>query len=173
MAEQILGQLSLADSVLRTGALGKAVLERVGALIDWQPVAQLLAPLRQGSMGAPRYPALVLFKALLLQQWYALSDEALEEVITDRLSFRRFMGLALADPVPDHSTLWRFREQLGASGLAEQAFTVITGQIEQSGFVLRRGTLKGATAGIRRQTINHAEHCRAPVPLVWRIFCSS
>jgi transposase, IS5 family len=68
MAEQILGQLSLADSVLRTGALGKAVLERVGALIDWQPVAQLLAPLRQGSMGAPRYPALVLFKALLLQQ---------------------------------------------------------------------------------------------------------
>lgn len=57
------------------------------------------------------------------QQWYALS----EEVMADRRSFRRFMGLAPADPVPDYSTLWRFREQPGQSGLAEAAVIAITG----------------------------------------------
>jgi IS5 family transposase len=144
MAERVLGQLSLADGVLRA-APGNAVLERIAGLIDWKPLEQLLAPLRQGHMGAPGYPALPLFKALLLQQWYCLSDPALEESIADRLSFRRFMGLALADPVPDHSTIWRFRETLGKSGLAEQAFAAITCQIEQSGFVLKRGTLIDAS----------------------------
>lgn len=144
MAERVLGQLSLADGVLRTMP-GNAVLERIAGLIDWAPLEQLLAPLRQGHMGAPAYPSLPLFKALLLQQWYCLSDPALEEAIADRISFRRFMGLALADPVPDHSTIWRFRETLGQSGLVEQAFAAITGQIEASGFVLRRGTLIDAS----------------------------
>jgi hypothetical protein len=71
MAERAFGQLSLADGVLREGAPGNATLERVGGLVDWQPVVQL-APLRQGRMGAPAYRSVVLFKALLLQQWYAL-----------------------------------------------------------------------------------------------------
>ena len=78
MAERAFGQLSLADGLLREGAPGNATLERIDGLVDWQPVVQLLAPLRQGRMGAPAYPSVVLFKALLLQQWYALSDEALE-----------------------------------------------------------------------------------------------
>lgn len=145
MAERVLGQLSLADGVLRDCAPGNATLERMAALIDWEPIARLLAPLRQGRLGAPAYPSLALFKALLLQQWCALSDEALEEAVADRLSFRRFLGLGLADPVPDHSTLWRFRERLGQTGLAEEAFAQITGQIEASGFVLKRGTLIDAT----------------------------
>lgn len=145
MAERVLGQLSLADGLLREAGPGNATLERMAAMIDWEPVARLLAPLRQGRMGAPAYPSLALLKALLLQQWYALSDEALEEAIADRLSFRRFLGLGLADPVPDHSTLWRFRERLGQTGLAEEAFALITGQIEASGFVVKRGTLIDAT----------------------------
>ena len=59
-------------------------------------------------MGAPAYPSLALFKALLLQQWYGLSDPGLEEALADRLSFRRFIGLGLSEQVPDHSNLpWR------------------------------------------------------------------
>jgi hypothetical protein len=66
----------------------------------------------------------LLLKCLLLQQWYWLSDPVLEEALLDRLSFRRFVGLALADPVPDHSTLSRFRGELVRRGLAERLLPV-------------------------------------------------
>jgi IS5 family transposase len=121
------------------------MLERVSELVDWDAVEVLLSSLRSGTMGAPAYPALALFKALLLQQWYGLSDPGLEEALVDRFSFRHFLGLSLSDRVPDHSTLWRFREQLSKSGLAERAFLLITAQIESSGFVLKRGTLVDAS----------------------------
>jgi IS5 family transposase len=91
----------------------------------------------------------------LLQQWYGLSDPGLEEALADRLSFRRFLGLSLSEPVPDHSTLWRFREQLAKSGLAERAFALITTQIEKSGFVLKRGTL--IDASLIRSAVNPPE----------------
>ena len=55
-------------------------------------------------------------RALLLQQWYSLSDPELEEALSDRLSFRRFAGLSLEEEVPDHSTLSRFRSQLVSKG---------------------------------------------------------
>jgi IS5 family transposase len=120
-------------------------LERTTALIDWGPVEGVLAPLRSGMMGAPSYPVVVLFKALLLQQWYGLSDPALEEALGDRLSFRRFCGVPLDQKTPDHSTIWRFRERLAESGLAEAAFNCITSQIEKAGLVLKKGTLIDAS----------------------------
>jgi len=145
MSERVVGQMSFADQLVGDVARGNATLERIAALVDWTAVKKLLGPLRSNPMGAPGYPSLVLFKALLLQRWYGLSDEALEEALGDRLSFRRFAGLSLSQAVPDHSTLWRFREVLSASGLAECAFAEITGQIEKSGFVLKRGTLIDAS----------------------------
>jgi transposase, IS5 family len=85
-----------------------------------------------------------LLKALLLQRWYALSDPALEEALKDRLSFRRFIGVALSDPIPDHSTLWWFREALGNERSAA-VFAQIGRQIEGCGFVLKQGTLIDAS----------------------------
>jgi transposase, IS5 family len=145
MAERDLGQLSLVDHLVGEAAPSNAFLERVSALLDWRPVEEVLAPLRSGVMGAPSYPLLVLFKALLLQQWYGLSDPALEEALGDRLSFRRFCGVPLDQSTPDHTTIWRFRERLAQSGLAERAFGCITGQIEKAGLVLKKGTLIDAS----------------------------
>ena len=61
--------------------------------------------------GRPSYPLFTYVKLLLLQQWYGLSDTGLEEAVDDRLSFRRFAGLPLDESVPDHSTIWRFRQE--------------------------------------------------------------
>ncbi|MEI9993247.1 MAG: IS5 family transposase [Rhizomicrobium sp.] len=144
MAERRIGQLSFADGAVVAAGGSSGALDRVFALLDWAPVEVLLAPLRGGPMGAPGYPALMLFKALILQRWYALSDPALEEGLKDRLSFRRFAGLALSDPIPDHVTLWRFRESL-AGGLEEALFAEIGRQIEAGGFVLKQGTLIDAS----------------------------
>ena len=66
---------------------------------------------------------------MLLAQWNGLSDEAMEEMLADRLSFQDFCGLGLADPKPDHSTLWRFREALAESGLADALFKEINRQL--------------------------------------------
>ncbi|HEX4303950.1 MAG TPA: IS5 family transposase [Rhizomicrobium sp.] len=144
MAERRVGQLSLGEGTVVAAVGSNEVLERIAVLVDWVPVEAVLHDLRSGPMGAPGYPSLVMFKALLLQRWYALSDPALEEALKDRLSFRRFIGVALSDPIPDHSTLWRFREALG-DGRSAAVFAQIGRQIEASGFVLKQGTLIDAS----------------------------
>ncbi len=162
MSERRIGQLSFADGLVGDAAWGNATLKRIAELVDWREIESLLGGLRSGAMGAPGYPALALFKALLLQQFYGLSDPQLEEALADRLSFRRFLGLSLTDRVPDHSTIWRFREQLAKSGLAERAFALITGQIERSGFVLKRGTL--IDASLVRAAVNAPAPPTTPPP---------
>jgi IS5 family transposase len=144
MSERQIGQLSFADEVVAAAAGGNEVLERISGLINWDRVEALLRELHGGRMGAPAYPSLLMFKALLLQRWYNLSDPALEEALKDRLSFRRFVGLPLSTAIPDHSTLWRFREALG-SKLSQRVFAEIGRQIEASGFVMKQGTLIDAS----------------------------
>jgi IS5 family transposase len=162
MSERRIGQLSFADNLVADASQGNATLKRIAELVDWKDVESLLAGLRSGPMGAPGYPALALFKALLLQQFYGLSDPQLEESLADRLSFRHFVGFSLTDGVPDHSTIWRFRDQLAKSGLAERVFALITGQIERSGFVLKRGTL--IDASLVPAAVNAPPPPRTPLP---------
>src|SRR6202167_4099911 len=134
MSERRVGQLSFAERLVVEASGGNAVLEKIARFVDWRPVAAILAEVRGGTMGAPGYPALMMFRALLLQRWYGLSDSAMEEALKDRLSFRHFVGMALTESIPDHSSIWRFREALG-SGLAEQLYVEIGRQIDAEGFV--------------------------------------
>jgi IS5 family transposase len=162
MAERDLGQMSLVDRLVGETAPGNAFLERVSALVDWEAVERVLSPLRPGAMGAPAYPAPMLFKALLLQQWYGLSDPALEEALGDRLSFRRFCGVPLDRKMPDHATLWRFREKLSQSGVAAAAFCCVTAQIERAGLILKQGTL--IDASLVPSAVNKPEPPRDDLP---------
>src|ERR1700750_1723329 len=162
MAERQVGQLSFTDGLVNDATRANAQLQRVAELVDWPAIEALLGGLRSGSMGAPRDASLAPFKAWLVQMWLGLSARGLEEPLLARLSFRRFLGLSLSEPVPDHSTLWRFREQLARSGLAERAFGLITAQIEKSGFVLKRGTL--VDASLVRSAVNPPEPPDGPLP---------
>jgi len=161
MSERQIGQLSFADEVVAAAAGGNEVLERVSALIDWKPVETLLKQVRGGRMGAPAYPALMMFKALLLQRWYGLSDPALEEALKDRLSFRGFVNLPLSEAIPDHATLWRFREALDGK-LCERLFLEIGRQIEACGFVLKQGTL--IDASLVPAAVNAPKRPEDPLP---------
>lgn len=93
MAVKRTGQLGFADGLLGPGA-GSTALDRLSGLVKWSRLEKLLAPLRDGGPGRAAWPPLVLFKALLLQSLYGLSDRELEEALLDRLSFRRFCGLS-------------------------------------------------------------------------------
>jgi transposase, IS5 family len=139
-----LGQLSLADGLVE-GAGRNRQLEKIAALVDWARFERLLGEVYAAPVGRPSYGPLVLLKCLLLQQWYRLSDPGLEEALSDRLSFRRFVGLALADPVPDHSTLSRFRSELVRRGLAEPLLGELNRQLEAHGLMVKAGTLIDAS----------------------------
>lgn len=145
MAVRQMGQLSLADSLVARQGRSNVTLQRLDELVDWSPIAALLAPLAPSHYGAPGYPPLPLLKMLLLQQWYALSDPGLEDAVADRLSFRRFVGLSLDEPVPDHSTISRFRTALVTERLTKPVFLAVTRQIDARGLILRQGTLIDAT----------------------------
>jgi IS5 family transposase len=86
-----------------------------------------------------------MFKTLLLQSLYGLSDAEMEEALGDRLSFRRFVGLSLEDAAPDHTTICRFRNLLVEQGLLEKPFAELDRQLDQAGLILRRGTMLDAT----------------------------
>ena len=145
MPRRQLQQYSLADSFVKHKAKGNRWLEDIDTVIDWAPVVAVLSKVNSGSVGARAFPPLTMFKILLLQQWYCLSDEGIEAAVDDRLSFRRFCGFPLDQAVPDHATIWRLRESLGKLGLAEAAFDALNAQLEHRGLIVRRGTLVDAT----------------------------
>lgn len=140
-----LGQLSLADGLVDGGAGQNRQLERIAALVDWAAFERLLGEVYAAPVGRPSYGPVILLKGLLLQQWYRLSDPGLEEALSDRLSFRRFVGLALADPVPDHSTFSRFRSELAERGLAEPLLAELNRQLDRRGLMVKAGTLIDAS----------------------------
>ncbi len=139
-------QLGFADALMETGMGRNDRLDRLIELVKWYRFEKLLAHMRdEAGPGHPGYPVLVLFKALLLQSLYGLSDRELEAALEDRLSFRRFVGLSFEARIPDHTVLNRFRNRLVAEGLFEKLFAELDRQLEKAGVILKRGTMLDAT----------------------------
>ena len=145
MARRDFRQLGLADSIVQRRGKKSAWLDRLDAALDWPAMETIVAGIYASREGGLSYPLLTYIKLLLLQQWYGLSDEGLEAAVDDRLSFRRFAGIPLAEAVPDHSSIWRFREELAKRRLAEPLLAEVNRQLDAKGLILRRGTLIDAT----------------------------
>lgn len=145
MAEKDRQQLSLCDSVLAKKDQLNTTLDRIQAYVDWERFHRILKPLHDSAVGRKAYPSISLFKCLLLQKWYDISDYELEAALDDRLSFRRFAGFSLDNEVPDHSTFSRFRTMLIKYDLKEKVFEELAMQMEIKGLILKRGTLVDAS----------------------------
>lgn len=139
------GQLGFVDGWISAKVGQNAVLERLSREVKWYRFERLLARLKPEGAGRPPFDPLMMLKALLLQQWYRLSDAELEEAINDRVSFRKFLGLSLEAACPDHTTLCRFRNRLADMGLAEKVFCEFGRQLEARGLLLKRGTMVDAS----------------------------
>ncbi len=164
------GAPTFADAFLPEGLGRNETLERIDALLDWEPIARLVAAIHAAPQGRPAYPPLAMFRITLLQQWYDASDPAIEEALRDRLSFRRFAGFGLDDATPDHSTISRFRTQLTRRGLAAPLFAAVGRQLEARGLLVKQGTLLDATlleAQARRPPSPRAR-ARAAAPTAMR-----
>jgi IS5 family transposase len=155
MARRDLRQFGLADGLVQRRGKKSAWLDQLDAAIDWAALEKIVDGIYASREGGLAYPLLTYLKLLLLQQWHGLSDEALEAAVDDRLSFRRFAGIPLAESVPDHSAIWRFREQLAQrglaegglaeGGLAEGGLAEINRQLDAKGLIVRHGTLIDAS----------------------------
>jgi IS5 family transposase len=146
MAVKRTGQMSLVEAFIGGRVLGTSgALDRIGSLVRWYRFERLLAGFNHDGPGHPGWPALVLFKALLLQSLYGLSVREVEEALADRLSFRRFCGLGLEETIPDHTVLNRFHTELVARGLLEDLFAELDRQLDKAGVILKRGTMLDAT----------------------------
>ena len=95
--------------------------------------------------GRPAYDCVLMFKILILQRYYNVSDDAIEYAILDRLSFMRFLGLGINDAVPDAKTIWLFRDNLTAGGMVEKLFTHLDKLLDKDGIIVHKGKLVDAS----------------------------
>ena len=138
-------QQSFAEQEVYASMGSNPRLEKLAGLLDWGAIERQLREVYAAGEGRPAYRPLLMFKAMLLQQWYQLSDPGLEEALLDRFSFRRFVGLGFRQRVPDHSTLSRFRAQLSRRGLGERLMAEVNRQLEAKQLILKHGTIVDAT----------------------------
>ena len=100
---------------------------------------------RKSNAGRPPYDCILLFKILVLQRLYNLSDDQTEFQINDRMTFMRFLGLELSDKVPDAKTIWLFRDTLTKTDVMEKLFKMFYSQLESKGMITHSGTIVDAT----------------------------
>lgn len=99
----------------------------------------------KGPGGRPRWDLLLMFKVLVLQRIYNLSDEKTEYHIRDSLSFHRFLRLEVGDKVPDSRTIWLFRENLMKGDVIKELFDLFNSKLLERGVITREGTLVDAS----------------------------
>ena len=121
-------------------------LERLDALVPWDELAARIAPhYPRAGRGRRPYPLAVLLRIHCVQLCYNLSDPAMEDLLYEAESARRFCGLTLREPIPDESTILHFRHLLERHDLGTELFGTINAHLARRGLRLREGTIVDAT----------------------------
>ena len=123
-------------------------LAKINKLVDWAAFRLVLSKIRiprSSNKGRPRSDTLLMFKMIFLRHYYNLSLKQVEYQVLDRLSFRRFLGLSLEDPVPDANTVWKYEELLVQKNLTDELFYSLLSQIEAHGYRPQGGQIVDAT----------------------------
>jgi len=149
-----IGQFGFFDAERRLAAITAKgdpleMIDRVVPLENFRAEieAAVLTPAGEKKSSAGRKPidVMVMFRMLVLQSLYNLSDEQVEYQVRDRLSFTRFLRLGIEDGIPDGTTLWLFRETLAKAGPVEKLFERFGQHLEAKGYIARGGQMVDAT----------------------------
>lgn len=142
------GFWDLDERYQRLSAAGDPLV-KLNAIIPWEvfekPLAKALKRSDGSKGGRPPFPAILMFKIMVLQALYTLADDQTEFVIQDRLSFLRFLGLGLSDKVPDAKTIWLFREHLSKAGAINNLLARFDKHLSKSGYLAMGGQIVDAT----------------------------
>ena len=143
-------QLSFSDAEYggkRKRTRREVFLAEMDRAVPWRQLEALIEPhYPKIGGGRPPYALSTMLRIHCLQQWYGLSDPAMEEALYEIASMRQFAGLSLArGAVPDETTILKFRHLLERHELARQIFETIKGHLQAKGLMLRQGTIVDAT----------------------------
>jgi IS5 family transposase len=117
-------------------------------VVPWEALLALIEPSypTSGRRGRPPMPAATMLRIHFMQQWYALSDPAMEDALYEIESMRRFAGLELNEnAIPDETTILKFRRFLEQHGLAVKILEAVNAHLSGKGLLLRQGTIVDAT----------------------------
>ena len=150
-------------------------LAALDAVMDWTIFVPVLERIPRAEPkapgGRPAYEPLRMFKILVLQSLYGLSDEQAQFQILDRRSFHHFLGLSEADLVPDQNTIREFREKLTQAELFGELFAAFNVRLAEKGFITRKGQIIDASfVEVPRQRNRRLENAaikRGEVPAGW------
>ncbi|MCC5049867.1 IS5 family transposase [Xanthomonas campestris] len=133
-------------------------------VVPWQQLLGLVAPHYpvSGRPGRQPYALATMLRIYLLQQWYALSDPAMEEALHEIPTLRRFAQLGGLDNVPDETTILNFRRLLETHGLAARMLEAVNAHLARKGQSLRSGTIVDATLIAAPSSTKNADHARDP-----------
>ena len=149
--DAVVGQRGFWDEQQRVVMLQdkKPVLKRLSESIPWDSFLPLLergyTQERKSNAGRKRIDPVILFKMLILQQLFNLSDEELEFQVNDRRSFEEFVGLGVMNNIPDATTIAFFRERLRKAGVIEELFEMFENYLRSQGLEARGGQIIDAT----------------------------
>ncbi len=124
----------------------KSRLSQVSDMIDWVSIRLILEKMYNNKTekgGRPNCDVILMFKILILQQWYGLSDLAVEREMADRISFMAFIGFP--NPFPDSRTIWLFKERMAETGTDGVVWDELQRQLDVLGLKVKRGTIQDAT----------------------------
>lgn len=124
-------------------------LEKLSKGIDFEVFRDILetkiSKLSKGKGGRPPYDYVLMFKILILQRYYNLSDDQVEYQINDRMSFMRFLNITISDDIPDSKTVWSFREQIVDLELVDELFALFLKGLEELNLVVNEGKIIDAS----------------------------
>ena len=124
----------------------KSRLSQISNMIEWTPFRPILEEMYDNKTekgGRPNCDVILMFKILILQKWYGLSDLEVERQMDDRISFMAFLGFP--DPFPDSRTIWLFKQRIAESGKDELVWAELQRQLDTMGLQVKRGTIQDAT----------------------------
>ena len=121
-------------------------LRQMEQVVPWKPLVDLIAPFYpEGRNGRPPFPLETMLRVHFMQQWFSLSDPAMEEAFFDTPLYREFAQLEALERLPDESTILRFRHRLEKHKLADQILVTVNELLSQRGLLLKAGTVVDAT----------------------------
>jgi len=124
-------------------------LSKLNKVIKWdmfrKPIEEALYVKPKGAGGRPAFDKVMMFKILILQKYYNLSDEQTEFQINDRTSFKQFLELKIGDTIPDQKTIWHFKEQLSNKNVSAKLFELFTRELMSQGVIAKEGSMIDAS----------------------------
>src|SRR5215203_3586872 len=161
-----MAQISFSDAEYagkRKKTRREVFLEEMELVVPWKALLGLIEPhYPVAGRGRRPYPLESMLRVHLMQNWFALSDPAMEEALYEIASLRAFAHLSLAEPIPDETTILNFRHLLEANDLAEDIFKAVNAHLARKGLLLKKGSIVDATIIAAPSSTKNAEGERDP-----------